>query len=204
MKILLDSQERKVLEKSRHSSLILGQLLTPLTRYLAWEGAFAIDNGAFTGFPEERFRTLLARNSVNRDRCLFVTCPDIVGSGRRSLELFKRRRNWIPEGWKIAFVAQDGIEDMEIPWDDMHAIFVGGKDPWKTSQAVLDVIKTAKLLNKWVHIGRVNTPRRYKWFADAGADSCDGSGVARYDHMLASIEAALVDGPMLFDLDNLT
>ena len=44
----------------------------------------------------------------------------------------------------------------------------------------------AKALGKWVHVGRINTPVRYERWKDV-ADSCDGSGLARYDHMLESI-----------------
>jgi hypothetical protein len=39
-------------------------------------------------------------------------------------------------------------------------------------------------------------------FAAAGADTCDGSGVARYDHMLEDIAASLQaePEPLLFDV----
>jgi hypothetical protein len=41
----------------------------------------------------------------------------------------------------------------------------------------------------------VNTLKRYKLFADAGADTCDGSGVAMYDHMLDDIAKGLSKKP---------
>jgi hypothetical protein len=199
MLFLIDTQQDTLRSRMKTSSLILGQLLTPLTGYSDWGGVYAIDNGAFSGFPADKFQRLLQRQDSRKADCLFVTCPDIVGAGQRTIELFKRRSRWIPEGWKVAMVAQDGLEDLEIPWDDMDAVFIGGGDPWKDSKAAADIVKTAKILGKWVHVGRVNTPKRFEHFAQLGADSCDGSGVAMYDHMLEKIERRNDPVPTLFD-----
>jgi len=199
MKFLIDTQQDTLRRRMQASELILGQLLTPLTGYSDWGGIYAIDNGAFSGFPAEKFQRLLERQGSRKADCLFVTCPDIVGAGQRSLELFKRRRLWIPEGWKVALVIQDGMEDLEIPWDELDAIFVGGGDPWKDSKAAADIVKTATILKKWKHVGRVNTPRRFEHFVQLGADSCDGSGVAMYDHMLQKIERRNEPEPSLFN-----
>ena len=86
----------------------------------------------------------------------------------------------------------------------MDAMFIGGRDPWKDSQAVLDIVRTAKVMKCHVHVGRVNTHKRWKRFADAGADTCDGSGVAMYDHMLSDImrEINKPEEPGLFDSEN--
>lgn len=188
MKFLMDTQQDTLRKRMAESDLISGQLLTPLTGYANWGGQFAIDNGAFSGFPEDKFRRLLARQESRKDACLFVTCPDIVGAARRSVELFRERRRWIPEGWPVALVAQDGLENVDIPWKEMNAVFVGGKDPWKDSDAAADIVRTAKILGIWVHVGRVNSPKRFDHFSELGADTCDGSGIARYDHMLERIE----------------
>jgi len=188
MMFLMDTQKDKLINRMQNSKLILGHLLTPLTNYQCWDGVYAIDNGAFSGFPADKFNRLLSRNYSSREKCLFVTCPDIVGAGQRSIELFKRRAKWIPVGWKVALVAQDGMENLEIPWDEMDAVFIGGKDPWKDSCCAEDIVKTAKILGLWVHVGRVNNPKRFDHFEELGADSCDGSGVAMYDHMLQKIE----------------
>ena len=73
----------------------VGQLLTPLTRRVLQKptAPWAIDNGAFSGFVETRFMGLLERNAHHRDNCLFVVVPDVVGSARRTLEVFER---WAP------------------------------------------------------------------------------------------------------------
>jgi len=199
MKFLIDTQQDTLRRRMQASELILGQLLTPLTGYSDWGGIYAIDNGAFSGFPAEKFQRLLERQDSRKADCLFVTCPDIVGAGQRSIELFKRRSRWISDGWKVAMVAQDGMEDLEIPWDEMDAVFIGGGDPWKDSKAAADIVRTAKTLGLWVHIGRVNTPRRFEHFLQLGADSCDGSGVAMYDHMLQKIERRNEPEPSLFN-----
>jgi hypothetical protein len=199
MKFLIDTQQDTLRKRMESSDLILGQLLTPLTRYKNWGGTYAIDNGAFSGFDAEAFRRLLERNADNFSRCLFVTVPDIVGSAQRTLELFARRSMWIPDVWPVALVAQDGIEDLEIPWDELQAVFIGGMDPWKDSRHVVDVVKVAKLLGKWVHVGRVNSPKRFEKFEELGCDSCDGSGIAMYDHMLEKIHRRREPEVTLFD-----
>jgi hypothetical protein len=199
MKFLIDKSPLHV-ERKNASELVGGQLLTPLTRYSDWGGTYAIDNGAFGVFPVDKFRRLIERQAPHVDRCLFVTCPDIIGAGQRSIELFLRRRRWIPEEWPVALVAQDGMEDLLIPWEELAAVFIGGCDPWKDSKAAADIVKTAKILDIHVHVGRVNTPKRFRHFAEIGADTCDGSGVAQYDWMLETIEREMKRDalPMLF------
>jgi hypothetical protein len=96
------------------------------------------------------------------------------------------------------------MEDLEIPWGEMKAVFIGGGDPWKDSSAAIDIAKTAKTLGLHVHVGRVNTAKRFKLFASIGADTCDGSGVAMYDHMLDDIAKELNREPerTLFDRED--
>lgn len=188
MKILLDVQQDKLRRKMLTSKLILGQLLTPLTKYRNWGGTFAIDNGAYSGLREGNFRRLLHRNTPRIRDCLFVVCPDVVGDARKTLAMFNRRREWIPPGWPLAFVAQDGQEHLGIPWAQFNVLFIGGLDPWKDSEAVADLIREAKARGKGTHAGRVNSIERYEHFAALGVDTCDGSGLARYDHMLERIE----------------
>lgn len=199
MKFLIDKSPADV-ERKAESALVGGQLLTPLTRYRNWGGKFAIDNGAFSGFRAGDFKKLLAREVGRKDDCLFVTIPDVVASARRTLELWHFRNRWT-DGWPMALVAQDGLEDLPVPWAELSALFIGGGDPWKDSKASQDLVRTAKTLGVHVHVGRVNTPKRYELFAELGADTCDGSGVAMYDHMLEKIEKHMSGdvAPTLFD-----
>ncbi|MFN7318045.1 MAG: hypothetical protein ACK5S6_00920 [bacterium] len=191
MKFLVDASETKALDGSFPDIVVTGQLLTPLTRYRRWHTTFAIDNGAFSKFNRKAWESLLRRESEHRGNCLFVCCPDVVGSARRTNELFKVYCYLIRSDWKVAYVAQDGSEDMDIPWDLCNCLFLGGRDPWKDSQAAQDIVKTALALGKHVHIGRVNAVDRYILYAKLGAHTCDGSGISRYPKAkLPAIETA--------------
>jgi hypothetical protein len=54
------------------------------------------------------------------------------------------------------------------------------------------IVKASKVIGKWCHIGRINTPGRLEYFEQLGADSCDGTGLAQYSHMrLAILEEKL-------------
>ena len=135
---------------------------------------FAVDNEAFTrGFDPGRYFPYLEMLAPYRANCLFVTVPDVVGDSIQTLSLY---RQWVRhfEGWPIAFVAQDGQENLPLPgyydW-----LFIGGSTEWKMSPASDDCIRRAKADGKRVHIGRVNSEKRFKHFQLIGADSCDGT-----------------------------
>ena len=175
----------------------VGQLITPLTRFQNQGRKFAIDNGAFAGFKPDGFRSLIKRELLNKYLCTFVCAPDVVGSARRTLECFKP---WFSElnGWPIALVAQDGIEDLEIPWSLISAIFIGGSTEFKLSKSTVHIIRAAQALEKWVHVGRVNTPIRFEKFEELGVDSIDGSGISRYSHMRENLASG---SPLLAQID---
>lgn len=171
------------------------QLFTPLTRFRPQrpDQHFAIDNGAFTEFRRDAFLALLDREKPRRHLCRFVTVPDVVsresersrdaiGSARRTLEVFDAWSRRLP-GWPLALACQDGQEDLPIPWERLAAVFIAGSTQWKLSIHAAHIVKAAKALGVWVHIGRINTPDRWAHFEWLGADSCDGSGLARFSHM---------------------
>jgi hypothetical protein len=166
----------------------VGQLLTPLTRYHLREPErpWAIDNGGYSGLDIKAFRYLLEREAHRQSNCLFVVVPDIVGSARRTLELFD---HWAPQltGWRLAFACQDGQEHLPIPWTEINAVFIGGSTNFKCGESAAQIIRTAKAKEKWVHVGRVNHGERWEHFKKLGADSADGSGIARYTHAREAI-----------------
>jgi hypothetical protein len=185
MIVLLDTSEDLNIAETEIGCQVQ-QLLTPLTRFKAQRPGdlFAIDNGAFAGFNADAFKRLLERESERKHLCRFVAVPDVVGSARRTLEVFHHwQYETVLKGWKLALVAQDGQEDLPIDWDAIDAIFIGGSTEWKLSQHAAAVIKTAKALGKWAHVGRVNTPARFEYFEKMGADSIDGTGLSRYSWM---------------------
>lgn len=178
------------------------QLFTPLTRYSPQrqDGHFCIDNGAFSNFDPKAFLSLLKRETPRRGLCRFVAVPDVVGSARRTLEVFD---HWAPalQEWPLALVCQDGQEDLSIPWDRIAAVFIGGSTDWKMSGYAAACIKASKAIGKWCHVGRVNTPARFEHFEKLGADSIDGTGLSRYSWMRLRIYQEYVE-PHLFEIKN--
>lgn len=176
------------------------QLLTPLTRFRPQrpDQRFAIDNGAFAGFNAKAFKALLEREKPRLGLCRFVSVPDVVCSARRTLELFDY---WAPQlpGWPLALVAQNGQEDLPIPWKRISAIFLGGDDEWKDGKHAAAIVYTAKAMGVWVHAGRVNGLTRWTRFAQLGVDSVDGTGIARFTEMREKIQRARMQRS-LFDL----
>ena len=183
MRFLIDSTKAAGDELAEDGIVPVGQLLTPLTRYKRWSDFFAIDNGAFSSFHHKAFKALLAREYEHRRLCRFVAIPDVVGDARRTLEVFGLLAHDLKStGWPVALVLQDGIGDLAIPWHQLDAVFVGGSTRFKESDQAMACAKAARILGKWVHVGRVNTPDRWDKWAKI-AHSVDGSGVSRYSHM---------------------
>lgn len=188
MKFLIDGHRRRVeYRREQWPEGVAGQLLTPLTRYSRGDDVYAIDNGAFTKFNEKSFISLLKREFSFRELALFVAVPDKVGCHRTTLRLYNELKD-LCEGWKTAFVAQDGYDEMP---SCAEALFIGGTDKFKDSQDAYHAVECAIALGKHVHIGRVNGPSRFLKFRGLGAHTCDGSGVSRYDHMILAIKEAV-------------
>lgn len=163
----------------------LGHLLTPangnrveslLETGLPW----AADNGAFAGFNERRFLRMLDRIE-GRTGCLFVAAPDVVADAEATLNLFGGWRQEIAgRGLPVAFVAQDGLEALRVPWGRFDALFLGGSTEWKLGKHAEALCRKAKARGKWVHMGRVNTRHRIRLAATWGCDSVDGTGFSRW------------------------
>lgn len=186
MRLLVSGNTRQVNALASRFPEHLGYLMAPnngnrgsiLKSSLPW----AADNGAFVGFDSEKFRRFLAAIAL-KPSCLFVACPDVVGDARKTLDWFGQ---WCLEvratGQPVAFVGQDGAEDLDLPWKDFDAWFIGGSTRWKLSQASADLAVEAKARGKHVHMGRVNSMRRLRIALRFGCDSCDGSSYSRFHH----------------------
>jgi hypothetical protein len=189
MKIMLDCSSKKIHAYRDRYGGDFWQLRTPLTAYALAGVPYGLDNGCFKRFNKKTWERLLDEAEDNMPK--FVCLPDIVGDAARTLDLFDAfeiKTNGLPR----ALVLQDGIANHRIPWDKMAAVFVGGSDSFKTSDEAMNACRTAKMLGKWVHVGRVNTAARVNYWKGM-ADSIDGSGISRYDHMLENVLAALSD-----------
>jgi len=189
---MLDSSDAHFETAEGELGLPVGQLLTPLTRYRDRGLVYGIDNGAYSSFDEPSFLSLLKRQRGAKDRCRFVCAPDVVGSARRTIEVFYLWHCRL-EGWPVALVAQDGIEDLPIEWGLLSAVFIGGSTEFKVSRAAKSVVDAARILGKWTHMGRVNTPDRVELAQSWGIDSIDGTGISRYTHMRKAINESRLD-----------
>lgn len=183
--IMLDLSPAAIAERSEKHKFEFWQLRTPLTKFALAGIPYGLDNGCFSGSLPDSWPRLL--HEAKRDKPLWACSPDVVGSARRTLELwprFARVMNGIPR----ALVLQDGIGDFEIPWHELAAVFIGGSNNFKRSIEARSAAVAARMLGKWVHVGRVNTAERLlegdpkdpvmkPWIVLA--DSIDGSGISR-------------------------
>lgn len=166
-----------------------GWFLTP-RRTMTRSGFFtlqryAVDNECFTlgnEFDPVRFKRALGciRQSHGVNDCLFVVAPDVVGDAVATLARFGLWAKEIRDlGFPVALAAQDGLEDLVVPWADLDALFVGGSTEWKLSACVADLIRGAKGRGKWTHIGRVNSVRRASRLREY-PDSVDGTAWVKH------------------------
>jgi hypothetical protein len=166
----------------------LGMLLTPRQGNRLPAGVmFAVDNNcgpgkdgkAGTGYPGDRaYLELLSKMSARaRRRCLFAAAPDVLGDPvatlERSAAFVYRIRAWF--GLPVAVVAQDGLEDMDVPWPWFDVLFLGGSTAWKLGPGARALTAEAKARGKRVHMGRVNSLRRLRYAEWIGCDSADGT-----------------------------
>ena len=132
---------------------------------------YAIDNGCFCQFSEDKFFSILTKSKSFHDP-MFVVCPDVVGCHDRTSKLWLYYYQIISEmGFKVAFVAQDGCTPKDVP-KEAYCCFVGGLDPWKDNN-----IKTFVGVCEWTHVGRVNGLGRLNTCLELGVDSIDGTGL---------------------------
>jgi hypothetical protein len=168
------------------SSDHLGFLLTPraansVATIKELDLPWAADNSAYSGFSEVRFARMLDRIEA-APGLLWVAVPDVVEDMEATLRLFGA---WQPRlaarGLPVALVAQDGLEDGDVPWDRLDALFIGGSTGWKLSDQASRLCRQAKDRGLLTHVGRVNSKRRLFHLARWGCvDSVDGSGFSRW------------------------
>lgn len=166
-----------------HAHPKLGFIVTPASGYRLPDGVpWAADNGCFArpeSFSLDRYLTWLTARQDQRRWCAFATAPDRVGDAATTLALFAESGPAIrTTGYPVALVAQDGLESLAVPWDDLDCLFIGGTTRWKLSEAAFALGMEAKGRGKWVHVGRVNGLARLKAAAAAGFDSADGTKLA--------------------------
>jgi hypothetical protein len=159
---------------------LLGCITTPKQGNKIPEGAvFCADNGVFgKGYPGDEAWWAWVQG-LPRENCAFVVAPDVVADAAATIE---RSAPWLARirsaGFPVAFVAQDGLESLEVPWDDFDVLFIGGSTDWKLSRHARALTTAAKARGKDVHMGRVNSEKRLRYAEFIGCDSADGTYIA--------------------------
>jgi len=158
-------------------------LNTPRSRLKLHDWPFwAADNGAFSGktyVGDAKWFAWLERWKHESSTCLFATAPDVVGDAAATLV---RSLPWLPLirglGYPAALVAQDGLENMVVPWDEFDVLFIGGTTEFKLGQGAADLAREALAHGKTVHMGRVNSYKRMRYADDLGCATTDGTFLA--------------------------
>lgn len=159
------------------SAGLIDCIVTPAQRLTIPAGAtFCADNGAFgKGYPGD-VKWWSWVSGLPRQGCLFVVAPDVVGDAVATLA---RSAPWLPQiralGHPAALVAQDGLENLDVPWDSFDVLFIGGTTDWKLGEHVRTLVAEANRRGKPVHMGRVNSAKRYAYAASIGCRSADGT-----------------------------
>lgn len=160
---------------------------------------YALDNGAWSyyqqgeSFNEERFWGLLYAMGPAAD---FITVPDIVAGGLESLRFSEA---WLPKlegfGRLLLIPVQDGMRPADVNGvlSNRVGIFVGGTTEFKLA-SLQSWGELARKRNCYLHVGRVNTRRRIKACAMAGAHSFDGSSVSRWAINIHKLDAERKQG----------
>jgi hypothetical protein len=161
---------------------LLGMIDTPKQGNRRPEGiAWCADNGVFgKGYPgDDKWWAWLEANATDAETCIFAVAPDVVGDAQATLD---RSLPWLPRiralGYPAAFVAQDGLESLTIPWDEFDVLFIGGSTEWKLGSHARLIVSEAKARGKHVHMGRVNSEKRLRYAQAIGCDSADGTYIA--------------------------
>lgn len=134
------------------------------------------DNGCFSAKWSEKhwFNWLIGLPRSVR----FAVCPDVfdpTGGPCHEPTLARwamfsspmRRHGFVP-----AFVLQNGATPHNLP-DDAEVLFIGGDDRYKLGPVVWDICQAHA--DRWIHMGRVNSQRRFHTARAVGCDSVDGT-----------------------------
>lgn len=170
----------------------------------------AFDNGCFgKGWPgESAWFGWLQRNAYRAPDALFGVAPDVVGDAAATLDRSTPWLSRIRAlGYPAAFVAQNGAERAGIPWDDIDVLFLGGSAEclscqwvrpvedrdtefcpgcyrqlreWKLGTVARTLAAEAHARGKRLHMGRVNSGRRFRYAKSIGCQTADGTTLAMY------------------------
>ncbi len=160
----------------------LGWMVSPATKFFTprpWL-PYAIDNGVYAAhslgieWNEDSFLNLLDKYKMQRQQPMWIVVPDKVGNKDETLWLWDLYRPRLEKyGWKMAFVAQDGMVPSDVPCS-ADLVFIGGSTNWKWRNVALFATSCER-----VHVGRVNWHDKLEYCERLGIMSVDGSGFFR-------------------------
>ena len=202
MKILLNggalNEIRPIVETYPHYRKYLGLMWTPhVGNSIYFMKQFgmpiAMDNAAFSNFCETKYLSMIYKAQMSLCQIDWVSVPDSVGDAKATHTLFEQ---WQPrlQGIPLAYVAQDGCEGLDIPFDDVQCVFIGGTTDWKLSESAVSVIRESQRQNKIIHMGRVNSDKRLKYAYELGCHSVDGTRYMRFSKIELLKAVHFLDG----------
>lgn len=160
----------------------LGMIANPASGNAVMPGVdWVADNAIFGGnYPgDDAYLDWLGARREHRKACRFAAAPDVVCDAKATLErsgpMLARIR---AAGYPVALVAQNGLEELSVPWADFDALFIGGDTAWKLGPHAAALTAQAHHYGKWVHMGRVNGWGRLRAARQMGCDSVDGTYLA--------------------------
>jgi hypothetical protein len=173
----------KVRDAMRDPRHHLGMIATPAQGNSLMLGVpWVADNGVFGGsYPgDDAYLDWLAHWPLwAAQSCRFAVAPDVVGDAAATLE---RSASMLPRireyGIPVALAAQNGLEDLTVPWNDFDVLFLGGDTAWKLGPEARALAAEANARGKRVHMGRVNSLRRLRYAQHIGCHTADGTYLA--------------------------
>ncbi len=185
MKVLVGKSPTTIARDHPHPNV--GILISPRrhdARMAAARGLpWAADNDCWNGGLDEQAFVKMLTKSMGEPGCLFAAAPDVVGDAAATLDLYDVWSSEIRSyGLPVALVAQDGMTVEDVEWwaGAYDALFIGGTTEWKMSVEANDLVRRVKEDGVWIHMGRVNTRRRFKLAKAWGCDSVDGTSTVLY------------------------
>ncbi len=157
---------------------------------------FGIDNGAWkyrdnpSANTFSEFYELVDRYGCAAD---FVVLPDIVGGGMDSLRLSVSWLSRLRNIKQLLLPLQDGQTPEAVGAVLREhrnvGLFLGGTTEYKLRE-LYGWGMVANSWKRWYHVGRVNSARRIRLCAEAGATSFDGTSATMYAVSLPLLESA--------------
>lgn len=158
---------------------VLGCITTPYQGNTVFSDEWDViaDNGCFSQKWTEAhwFRWLLDLPRTVR----FAVCPDVFDptGGECHEATVERWERFAPmmrrHGFTPAFVCQVGATASTVP-DDAEVLFLGGTTEWKLGADAWAIVAEHRA-SRWIHMGRVNSKRRFDTARAMGCHSVDGT-----------------------------